>query len=111
MKNNTTPPTYPVEILEAEVITLNTLPLPRIARSRFQQFIDNVALAIITGSITEESVYQRTTQPVFNTIKVAMTRFDEMDALYSSRSTLEGVNEYLEPENFSFRTRPNGYTN
>lgn len=109
MKDHTTPPTYPVEHIEAEVIVLETPHIAR-ARSRFTQFIDNVALAIITGSIQEETVYKRTTPPVFEAIQAAMTRFDELDNLYSSRSTLEGVNEYLQPDSFTFRNTPHGYT-
>ena len=110
MNNKTTPPTYPVEYIEAEVITLDTLPLPRITRSRFQQFIDNVALAIITGSISEETVYRRTTPAVFQAIRTALARFDEMNDMYSSRSTLGGVNEYLDKDSFNFSNKPNGYT-
>ena len=113
MKDNKQLPTYPVEHIEAEVIVLQTPNITRLrARSRFQQFIDNVALAIITGTVSEQTVFETTTPPVFEAIQAALTRFDELDNLYSSRSTLEGeVNEYLNPEHFSFRKTPNGYTN
>lgn len=111
MSTETKLPTYPVEFIEAEVIVLETPRVrPAIQRSRFTQFIDNVALAIITGSISEEAVFQRTTPPVFEAIQAAMTRFDELNKLYSSHSTLEGVNEFLEPEKFTFRNTPHGYT-
>lgn len=112
MTNNTKLPTYPVEIIYPEEIVIETPRLRLQHRTRFQQFIDNVALAIITGSITEEAVYQQTTQPVFDAIQLSLTRFDEMNELYSSRSTLEGeLNEYLDKESFSFRNTPSGYAN
>lgn len=110
MTTNTKLPTYPVEFIEAEVIVLET---PRIIRdrTRFQQFIDNIALAIVTGSIAEQTVQHRTTPAVFDAVLAAITSFDELDELYRSRSTLEGgINEYLNPEHFSFRKTPNGYT-
>lgn len=108
--NNTTPPTYPVEHIEAEVIILETPHIQR-ARGRFQQFIDNIALAIVSGSIREETVFDRTTPAVFEAVQVALARFDELNELYSTRSTLEGVNEYLDSEKFHFRKNPNGFTN
>ncbi len=102
-------PTYEVESLELEQITVRTPHL--IVRSRFRQFINNVALAIVTGTVTEETVFNQTTPEVFEAILQALTRFDEIDTLYKSRSTLGGdVNEYLNRNDFTFRNKPNGFT-
>lgn len=97
---------YKVEELQFdEVIELKSTPRPAPARrdlSRFRQFVDNVALAIITGDIEEATVREETTDAVFDAVMVAMERFDSMSDLYSSRSSLGGVNEFLSPETFTF---------
>ena len=88
-----------------EIITLESTPRPLPARrdvTRFRQFVDNVALAIITGDIEEATVREETTDAVYDEVLVAMQRFDSMSELYSSRSSLGGVNEYLNPEFFTF---------
>lgn len=98
---------YKVEYLEFdEEIVLESAPkpAPRVRdRNRFREFVNNVALAIVKGEVTEETVRQQTTKSVFEAIQIAVARFDELQELYKSESTANGnVNEFLDPEFFTF---------
>ena len=105
---------YTVEELQFdEVITLEST--PRVATStrsasRFKQFVDNVALAIVNGDVSEQTVQEQTTNAVFDAVMVAKDRFEQMSDLYASRSSLGGVDEYLNPEHFTFSTKANNAT-
>lgn len=96
-----------------EVIVLEST--PRItpstrSASRFKQFVDNVALAIVNGDVSEQTVNEQTTNAVFDAVMVAKERFEQMSELYASRSSLGGVNEYLSPEQFTFSSKINNAT-
>lgn len=105
---------YTVEELQFdEEITLEST--PRVAPTTrsatyYKQFIDNVALAIVNGDVSEQTVQEQTTNAVFDAVMVAKERFESMSDLYSSRSSLGGVNEYLNPEHFTFSTKINNTT-
>ena len=100
------PNSYEVEELQFdEEIVLESTPRPAPSRrdvSRFRQFVDNVALAIINGDVDEQTVREQTTDAVFDAVMVATERFESISHMYSSRSSLGGVNEYLNPEFFTF---------
>ena len=102
-----------VEHLEVtETITLETKIVLRSTAqvTRFKTFVNNLALAIIEGRATLDDVRLNYGDITEELVSVSLKRFEECKELYSSRSTLGGVDEYLNNEFFTFSTTPNNPT-